>query len=340
MADVTIYGAGVIGLTLAWECLKRGATVQVIDPYGVAAGSSGGVVGALAPHVPENWNAKKAFQLDSLLMARSLWPEIEEVSGLSTGYVRSGRVQPLADARAVELARGREESAKELWADHAEWHVQDAARHHQWLNHSATDLVVYDTLSAHIHPRRGLTALAAAIRARGGRIEPTAEPSGQVVHCTGWQGLLDLSADMGRSVGTGVKGQAALFQCDAGSVPQLFVDSLHIIPHNDGTVAIGSTTERDFHSPTDTDASLEALIAKARGLVPMLAGADVVARWAGVRPRAKSRAPVMGHWPGKGGHFVSNGGFKIGFGMAPKMAQVMADLVLEGQDVIPDDFRL
>jgi glycine oxidase len=49
---------------------------------------------------------------------------------------------------------------------------------------------------------------------------------------------------------------------------------------------------------------------------------------------------VLGPWPGRPGHFVANGGFKIGFGMAPKVAEVMADLVLEGRDTIPPDFLL
>ena len=59
MDDVTIRGAGIFGLSIAWECARRGAKVTVVDPQGVAAGSSGGIVGALAPHVPENWNSKK-----------------------------------------------------------------------------------------------------------------------------------------------------------------------------------------------------------------------------------------------------------------------------------------
>jgi glycine oxidase len=72
----------------------------------------------------------------------------------------------------------------------------------------------------------------------------------------------------------------------------------------------------------------------------VLASAKLVDRWAGLRPRAKTRAPVLGAWPGRAGHFVANGGFKIGFGMAPKVAEVMADLVLTGQDAIPEGFRL
>ena len=51
----------------------------------------------------------------------------------------------------------------------------------------------------------------------------------------------------------------------------------------------------------------------------------------GIRPRAASRQPVLGPWPGRPGHFIANGGFKIGFGMAPKAAQAMADLLLEGR---------
>lgn len=59
--DVTVMGAGVFGLSVAYACAVRGASVRVIDPNGVAAGSSGGLVGALAPHVPENWNDKRRF---------------------------------------------------------------------------------------------------------------------------------------------------------------------------------------------------------------------------------------------------------------------------------------
>ncbi|MEQ9673084.1 MAG: FAD-dependent oxidoreductase, partial [Roseovarius indicus] len=36
---------------------------------------------------------------------------------------------------------------------------------------------------------------------------------------------------------------------------------------------------------------------------------------------------------------IANGGFKIGFGMAPKVAEVMAALILEGRDEIPEGFR-
>ena len=94
--------------------------------------------------------------------------------------------------------------------------------------------------------------------------------------------------------GEGIKGQAALFALDARGKPQLFTDALHVIPHADGTVAIGSTSERDFASDNTTDAQLDALIERARHLVPALKDAPVIDRWAGVRPRSRSRAPMLG----------------------------------------------
>ena len=211
--------------------------------------------------------------------------------------------------------------------------------------------MIEDTLCARLHPRQAAVALVAAIRAGGGRIElgrpmPPAEvfsnkrTGGAVIWATGVGGLADLSADLERPVGGAIKGQAAVLRFAARDRPQLFADGLHIVPHGDGTVAIGSTSERDFETARGTDGRLEALIDRARALCPALAAAPVLERWAGLRPRARSRAPMLGQWPGRPGHFIANGGFKIGFGMAPKVAAVLADLVLDGRDTIPQGFRV
>lgn len=339
MVDVTVMGAGAFGLSVAWACVKRGAKVRVIDPGGVGAGSSGGLVGALAPHTPENWNDKKAFQFESLIMAESWWGEVESAGGVSAGYGRTGRVQPVRDARALELAKAREESAKELWQGKAQWRVVARDTLGDWAPDSPTGWMIHDTLSARMFPRRACAALAAAVQAQGGEILREGALCGAVVWATGWQGLLDLSAEMGKPMGNGVKGQAALLRISQPDAPQLFADAVHIVPHADGTVAVGSTSEREFDNPSSTDAQLEAVLQRAYAAVPALAGAEVIERWAGVRPRAKSRAPILGYHPGRRGEFIANGGFKIGFGMAPKAAEVMAALILDDTDTIPEAFR-
>lgn len=338
--DLTVRGGGAFGLCIAWQAARRGARVRLIETVAIGAGSSGGLVGALSPHVPENWNPKKAFQLESLLMAQDFWDEVSQASGLPTGYGRVGRLQPLADDAAVGLARQRGETASALWQGRAEWRVI-AASGGEWEPASLSGWLVEDTLSARLHPRMAAAALVAAIRAAGGEVVVgEAAQEGPVIWATGVQGLRDLSAELGRPVGDGVKGQAISLRFDARTLPQLFADGLHIIPHADGTVAIGSTSEQVWIDDSVTDGQLETVYCRAIAALPVLADAPILERWAGVRPRAKSRAPLLGAWPGRPGHFVANGGFKIGFGMAPKVAEVMVDLVLTGRDAIPDGFRI
>ncbi|WP_374434605.1 NAD(P)/FAD-dependent oxidoreductase [Tabrizicola sp.] len=337
--DVTVRGGGIFALSTAWACLCQGARVRVIETAGWGAGSSGGLVGALSPHVPEAWNAKKAFQLESLLLAEGWWAGVEAASGQPSGYARLGRLQPLADDRAVEAARRREGEAATLWQGRADWRVVPATGA-AWEPVTPSGWLVRDTLSARLSPRMGLAALVTALRDRGAELVLGDGPEeGAVVHATGIAGLAELSRAFSADLGSGVKGQALALRHEARDLPQLFADGLHIVPHADGTVAIGSTSETRWTSEAPDD-QLKALLAKAFAVVPALAGADVVDRWAGIRPKAASRAPVLGPWPGRPGHFVANGGFKIGFGMAPKVAEVMADLVLAGRDAIPDDFRL
>lgn len=338
--DVTVRGAGVFGLSIAYEAARRGAKVQVIETVAIGAGSSGGLVGALTPHVPDSWNAKKVFQLESLLMAQAFWDGVAQAGGVDAGYARLGRLQPIADGAGVDLARARAAGAAQHWGDHAVWELR-AATGAAWEPASPSGYLVYDSLSARLHPRRAGAALAAAIMALGGRVSVgDAADQGQVVWATGLAGLMDLGRDLGRPMGGGVKGQAALLEWDAGTFPQIYADNLHIVPHSDATVAIGSTSENTWDDAATTDDRLDALITRARAIVPALAVARMIDRWAGIRPRAITRAPILGAWPNRAGHFVANGGFKIGFGMAPKIAQVMADLVLDGRDTIPPDFRL
>ncbi len=340
ITDVTIYGAGIFGLSIGWACLTRGAKVVIIDPNGPGGGASGGIVGALAPHVPDAWNDKKQFQFESLIMAPDFWRDVDAASGLSSGYSQLGRIQPLADERAVEFAQKRFEGARELWHGKADWRVFDMNPAPGWAPDSPTGFWAFDSLSARMSPRHAAASLATAILAQGGKIVTDAPMQGAAIWATGVAGLADLSATFDKPVGSAVKGQSALLDVDVRNQPQLFADGVHIIPHTDGTCAIGSTSEREFDSPHDTDFRLDDLLEKARALSPALRVAPVLERWAGLRPRAKTRSPILGEWPDRPGHFIANGGFKIGFGMAPKVAEIMADLVLDGRDQIPDGFRV
>jgi glycine/D-amino acid oxidase-like deaminating enzyme len=45
---------------------------------------------------------------------------------------------------------------------------------------------------------------------------------------------------------------------------------------------------------------------------------------------------VLAPWPDRAGHLIVSGGFKIGFGMAPVIANMAADVILDGRTDLPD----
>lgn len=331
MGAIVVMGAGVMGLSMAWELARRGAPVRVIEAQRPGAGASGGLVGALAPHTPDGWNTGKVLQFEALRMAPGFWSAVTAAGGVDPGYARLGRVQPLADAKALARARAREADAHKNWPGF-HWRVVPADAV-PGLRLSC-DWVVHDDLTARLSPRAAVAALVAALAARGVTVETGISPPvgpEAVIWATGAAGL------QAAGLGAAQKGQAALLQGDWRDAPQLSAPGLHVVPHADGTVAIGSTSERDFAEPEETDGQLDAVIARARELCPDLAKAPVVARWAGLRPRPASRQPVVG--PLTGDVYILNGGFKTGFAMAPLMARMLADLLLDGTDRIPAAWR-
>ncbi|MGQ3295213.1 MAG: NAD(P)/FAD-dependent oxidoreductase, partial [Shinella sp.] len=115
---------------------------------------------------------------------------------------------------------------------------------------------------------------------------------------------------------------------------------LYIVPHEDGLVAIGSTSENSFAEPTSTDGLLDSLIDKARTMAPLLAAASVVERWAGVRPRAVGREPMVGRHPDHANISLMTGGFKVSFGIAHKLACEVLNEIKGGTLGVPPSFTV
>lgn len=342
-AEIEVFGAGVFGLSVAYACLKRGAKVRLIEKRRIGAGASGGVVGALAPHSPDNWNDKKQFQFESLIAAQAYWAEVDELSGLRSGYTRTGRLVPVVDQSALPLAQARTETAKIFWKGCADWNVVEPGLFRDWEPDSPTGYLIHDTLSARLNPRPAGASLAGAIFALGGQMivgKETGKGADATVICTGYEGLSDLTAELGAPIGSGVKGQGMSLRYDGRYLPQISAEGIYIVPHEDGTTAIGSTSEKIWDDATSTDERLEELHANAIRICPALKDAEVIRRWAGVRPRSTRRTPILGRHPTREKTFIANGGFKIGFGIATKVGEVMADLVLNGQADIPEKFTV
>jgi len=353
MPDVLVIGAGIFGLATAFALARRGIAVTVLDRAGPGAGASGGPVGALSAHAPSRWRPMMAFQFQALLDLPARIAEIEALSGRRTGYARVGRLTALASPKDRAKAEAEEEAAPEVWGDRARFEVLDevpeGARH--WLAPGAAPHgVIRDTITARLDPRAVIAALAACpgiairpgIAVRGIGADGTvltdqgAFRAGHVVAAAGWR-TWDLVAPLMPALGGGqpVKGQAARLAAAPGPVPVITADGLYIIAHDQGGVAVGSTSEKRFADADATDAALDAVIARARRLCPVLAEAPVTERWAGLRPKPPGREPVAGPVPGHPGLWIAGGGYKIGFGIAHAIGDALAAMIAEETPALP-----
>ncbi len=366
MSEVLIVGGGIMGLWAALTAVRAGMSVCLVEERQIGAGASGGILGALMPHMPDKWNAKKQFQFDALVSLESEVAALEAETGLSAGYRRSGRIMPLAKPHLREIALRHEQDALQNWRAGDRqffWHVQDAVPSASLGAEAAAHGLVLDTLGGRLAPRQMLTVLRAAlghapnarivegagvraIHTGRGRAELTDGTEISFGHCVLAAGvgsfpLIDaLCGPLREPTGTGVKGQAALLIADVDpQLPVIFTDGVYIVSHDDGHVAVGSTSENRYANPLSTDELLTELLGRAEVLVPALRGAEVVERWAGIRPKSAGREPMVGRHPDHANLSVLTGGFKVSFGIAHRLSRFVIDEITGRPTIdMPDSF--
>ena len=311
------------------------------------------MVGALSPHPPAAWNARKQFQLDALMAAEARWREVATLGGVDPGWARIGRIIPLATPGARERARAAAETSAHLWPASVSWSVVDTARIPATVAPGAAPCgAVVETLSARVDPRRALAALRAALAASRVEIREMREvtevrdggvrAAGETVHADAV--VLATGAGDGLAPAPlvrGIKGQAALLAPRSPiEGPMLYGDGLYVVPHESGEVAVGSTSETAWTEDRTTDRLLDEVIARARALCPALADAEVVERWAGLRPRGVLPDPAVGRLPGHDRVLIAGGGFKTGLATAFPVGEAVAAMIAGEPSGLPATYSV
>lgn len=364
-----IVGGGIMGLWAAVKAERLGIDTLLVEADRPGGGASGGLLGALMPHMPDRWSDKKQFQFDALIALEKEIAVLEAETGLSAGYRRSGRIIPLPKPHLRAIAERHERDALENWVSgerRFHWRVGDRPSVAGWVDDAAGEAgFVFDTLAARVSPRAMIALLSAFLGkawhvrlAEGCRAISLDADAGQAVLSSGDEVSFGhvivanghdsfplirdaLGLEAGVTLGQAVKGQAALLDAAADpAMPVVFLNGLYIVPHEDGTVAIGSTSEDCFSDPFSTDEKLEKLLADASAVVPSLIRAPVLERWAGLRPKAVGRDPMVGTIPGHPKLVALTGGFKVSFGLAHFLADAALQTVCGHTPVIPSGFRL
>ncbi len=357
-----VLGAGVVGLAVARELARRGASVRLLERgrIGAPGPASSASLGLLVPPPHRRSLFGRLLRIANAGY-EELAREIEEESGCRVGYHRPGGLylvtdEPPSGERRRRVDAYRSAGLDARWVDSAEL----AARLPGVSAAFSGALLLPE--EAMVDPASLLDALARCCRQRGVEIvedcgELRIDPSGvdRVIAAEGRSCGLDRSGatlivasgawssrvvpdEAADSVPlTPVRGQAIELAVDLAGAPVAHFEATdgrgyYAQPKTAGDGAratwVGATTEEVGFDARATAAGEDQLRAAFRDLFPERPRAESVPRrvWAGLRPRADRRGgPFLGPLPGRDDVWILAGHYKSGIALGPLTARLLAE---------------
>ena len=352
---IVVAGAGIVGLSIAYELASRGARVQVIDPRGIGQGATRASAGMLAPYIEGHFSDLLTLGVHGLERYDGF---VERVCADAGRDVETGRNGTLQVALGAGDAQTLQAAAAALAANGVDHQLLDAAAARQ-----AEPGLSACTTAALLVPMHGYVAaqsLAAALAdaaSRRGAILTTGrvlsvDDTGRGVRVATGDGIVEadavvIAAGSWSSAllppGATPPGAGALVKPIRGQllhlrlpVPPatrvLWGGGCYIVPWRDGTVLVGATVEDAGFDEHATAAGVRQLLDAATTLLPALAAARFQDVRVGLRPLLADELPALGRSTTMRHVFYAIGHYRSGVLLAPLTAQLLADLVLDGRE--------
>jgi glycine oxidase len=329
--DVAIIGGGIIGLSLAIELRKHGATVLIVERGEPGREASRAAGGMLVDCAAETAPALRELATTSARMYPEFARELEIESGINVDLRDEGTIVFPAPERIHEFT-----SVSPLLAPLAELEpaLADHKRPACFLKERWIDPRALTSAALITAKRRGIDVSSAedvtALKISNGQAcgvltKKTEFLTDKIVNCAGaWSGQIAPHAFPTRPV----KGQMLYLLSPSHNLLMHVIRApeAYLIPRSDGRILVGTTTEEaGFDKRTDVG-TIQRLHDAAIGLIPELRNAKILEDWAGLRPGTPDGLPIMGETSTQG-YYVATGHFRDGILLAPITARIMADVI-------------
>jgi glycine oxidase len=370
--DIAVIGAGVVGLATAWRTAARGAAVTLIDPA-PGSGATSVAAGMLAPLGELAYGEEELLRLG--LASRDLYPaftaELEDATGLSTGFRGDGSLQVAFDAD--DLARLDDARRfQESLGLPAETLTGREARRLEPLLAPGVRGGLLAPEDGSVDPRRLVPALLAAGEKLGVRIvrrraaevivtggaatgvrldDGTALPADRVLLAAGpWSGAVGGLPPGAVPPVRPVKGQVLRLRTSGPFLTRTLRglvrgSAVYLVPRADGEVVVGATQEELGFDTRVTAGGVWELLRDARDLVPGVTELEFAEVTAGLRPGSPDNAPLLGP-TALPGLILGTGHYRNGILLAPVSADILTAALLDGdvpeigRPFVPDRFEV
>src|SRR6266478_638220 len=303
--DAIVAGGGLIGSAIALELARHDFRVALFDAREPGREASWASAGILSP-APENPGmiALVPIGKTSLAMYPEFVAQVEELSGIASGYRAKGTVEALFSRHAreelntiVELHRGLGLQAEAISAKEA--------REMEPALSEEIEAAVLRPQEASVDNRLLANALIEAAKRTGAEIHPGAAVEGIWREGSQCRGAVVNGENISAKhtiVAAGsfssqiagaekyapvrpAKGQMVSLRCEAARIERvLWSERIYVVPRNDGRILCGGTVEHVGFDKTVTASGVHANMGGAIELAPVLASARIEETWAGLRP--------------------------------------------------------
>lgn len=346
--DVAIVGAGVIGLSIAFELAQRGASVRVYDRGEPGHAASWAAAGMLAPYTERVTDeALLCLCANSLAEYPAFVERVREASGIDPGLRLDGVFYAAFEPAGLEsLLR----HARDLTARGIECAVLDAASARDEASWCRAELLGGAIVRGEgsVHNRRLGRALVAACETRGVRVERAT----QIEVKSDARRVLGLRTDRGFVGAAAVVNACGAWAAHLGGVPPAcvapvkpmrgqmlalatpipfvrrptWVPGAYLVPRDDGRLLVGATVEPAGFEERVTAGGMLELLYAALSAAPALGSLAVTETWSGLRPATPDGLPVLGETPLEG-YFLATGHYRNGILLTPATARSVADSI-------------
>lgn len=353
---ILIVGAGISGLSIAWQLAKAGEDVTVFDRGKVGRETTWAAGGMLAPLVEAEPGEEELLPL--LLESRTMWrdfaAELEAASNHGVDYRDEGTMVVALDrddhARleflegyyrdmdlAVERLSGREVLRREPYLSRRVTGGLFSPLDHQVDNRKVVVALKEAALKAGVTLREDCAVL--ALETGAGRVKGLVTDEGffesdLVILASGpWARELEGIPQEFLAPVRPVKGQmAAVRMPDADPILRhvVWIPDGYLIPRRDGRLIIGGTMEDVGFDWDLTAGGVMEILRNAWEALPGIYDLPLIETWVAFRPTSRDDAPIFGPSGLEGLHYAL-GHHRNGILLAPMTAKVICDQILKGE---------
>lgn len=339
---VIVLGGGIIGLSCAFEALRLGYDVTVIEPEAFGGQASGAAAGMLAPFTenPEQPDPFFRLCLESLKLYPSWLADIEAASGCRADLLQTGSLT-VALHEADLLPLQTRLAWQRPFGSGAELVEGERLRRMEPQLAANALAAVYTPRESHVYAPALVAALEKACRklgarlvdhaggiqapdlfsTKGIRIETSAcgsHDGDRLVVCSGaWAGHYAASFGFPIPVHP-IRGQICSFDVSFGEVRHMvFSSQAYWVGKRNGTLVCGASEDVAGFDRTVTERGIDRLVRWGPRVLPFLDGREPIDRWAGLRPATRDGWPLIGPIPGREDVILAAGHYRNGILLSP-----------------------